>query len=236
MKKFTALMLVAICLIVGGVYATWSYATGDITTYFTEWVHPNLVDVAGTPSLKGEIKVANNTLDVQVDDRYKGDTLVETGKAGDYIAEVYYTGELVVTFTPAVGSNDDVIQTGIPMEVVVVVTPGTYESQDIFNVKNRAESKIVLYSPVLAEGQTSVDATQANEIGTYQKLEDGSFKWTITGEQLGNFFTFYGGNELNLDTFAKHSAFDIAIAQAAFQINIGEKGKVESLMTTGANA
>ena len=234
MKKFTALMLVAICLIVGGVYATWSYATGDITTYFTEWIHPNLVDVAGTPSLKGEIKVASNNLAVSVDDRFKGDQQVAEGTAGDYIAEVYYTGSLVITFTPAVGSDTTIIDNGLPMEIVVVIVPGTYDGHDIFGIKNKAEAKTVLYSPVLTGGATSATATAAGEIGTYEKLADGSFKWTITGEEFANFFTFYGGNELKLDTFAKHGAFDVELAKSSFQINIGEKGKVESLMTQQA--
>lgn len=235
MKKFTALMLVAVCLIVGGVYATWSYATGDITTYFTEWIHPNLVDVAGTPSLKGEIKVASNNLAISVDDRIKNGQPVAEGVAGDYVAEVYYTGSLVVTFTPAVGSDTTIIDNGLPMELVVVLVPGTYEGNAIFGIKNKAEAKTVLYSPVLTGGETSVEATQAGEIGTYEKLSDGSFKWTITGEQFATFFTFYGGNELKLDTFAKHGAFDVALAAASFQINIGEKGKVESLMTNRNN-
>ncbi|MBR2974768.1 MAG: hypothetical protein IKC47_03390 [Clostridia bacterium] len=232
MKKFTALMLVAVCLIVGGVYATWSYATGNINTYLTEWVHPSLVDVSGTPSLKGNIKVVSNTLAISVDDLLDGEgNAVPAGTQGDYVAEVYYTGELQVSFTPNLGADETVIENGIAMEMIVVLTKGNYAGTEIFSVaSDPAAAQVTLYSPVLTTGVSNAAATEANQIGTVTKNADGSFTWTVTGEQFGAFFAFYGGAQLKLDTFSKHTAFDTALSASSFKLNIGEKGKVADLM------
>jgi hypothetical protein len=205
MKKFTALMLVAICLIVGGVYASWSYATGNITTYFTETVDPT-IDAVTEATPIGEIEVVSNTLAIAVGDRYDGTTYVgdTANKPGDYIAEVYYTGSLVVTFTPGAGADTQILNNGLPMEMLIEVVEATYGENVIFAAVSSVTSAF----------------------GTYTKNDDGSWTWTITGEQFGSKLTFNGGKDLKLATLDEYNNFSKEFDKVKFTLKIGQEGQV----------
>ena len=205
MKKFTALMLVAICLVVGGVYASWTYATGNITEYYTTAISPTLA--AKTDSVPfGTIAIASNTLEITITDNYNGENQVASGTPGDYIAEVNYAGALKVTFTPGPGASEQILASGLPLEMVIEFTDNKYLETAIFS---------------------AADATlSTTEIGTYTKNDDGSFTWTVTGAQLATKITFNGGSQLILDTEAEYDAFKAAMNGAKITFNIGQEGQV----------
>lgn len=98
-KKLVTLAATALTLTIGGVYATWQYATGavdDVTATNTV-----TIEAVGDATPKGEIKVESNTLTLSLD---------QTGTT-DYTAKLVSSGEIVISYTPdtAHGSEADTI-------------------------------------------------------------------------------------------------------------------------------
>ena len=93
MKKLSLVMAAAMCLTVGGVYATWSYATGNITDVAEGARFANLAGL-GTASEKGEItvKVSGTTISIDQD---------TTSSVSHKAKLVYHGTNPVVTFTPS---------------------------------------------------------------------------------------------------------------------------------------
>ena len=98
MKKLAALMTAAMVMTVGGVYATWSYATQDITSEATSSTLVGLTGV-GTTTQKGTLAVliAKDTT-ITVDQDADNESDIHT-------AQLVFTGNPVASFTPAKGAS-----------------------------------------------------------------------------------------------------------------------------------
>ena len=103
MKKFSLLVAIALLITVGGVYATWNYAQGEVGNSASNLV-PKLAGYATTTS-KGSIAIDTTGLTIMIDDTN-----------ADHIAELSMTGKITVTFTPAPGADSSVVTNGIPMQ------------------------------------------------------------------------------------------------------------------------
>ena len=196
MKKFTALMLVAICLVVGGVYASWSYATGNMEDYVAKTVNPTIDTVVGSTPV-GKLTFVSNNLAIDITDDYDGDVKVDDGKPGDYIAEVNYTGALVVKFEASENASTDIFTKGLELQVTF-----TFEG-DVFSA-----------NPVTLTSKT---------YGTYEG-SNGTFTWTIDAEDLEDALTFNGGEELELPTLAAYNEFAAELADVAITLTVAQSG------------
>ncbi len=98
-KKLVTLAATALTLTIGGVYATWQYATGAVENVTT--TNTVTIEALGDATPKGEIKVESNTLTLSLD---------QTDTA-NYTAKLVYSGEIVVSYTPDTthGSEADTI-------------------------------------------------------------------------------------------------------------------------------
>ena len=103
MKKFSLLVAIALLITVGGVYATWNYAQGEVGNSASNLV-PKLAGYATTTS-KGSIAIDTTGLTIMIDDTN-----------ADHIAELSMTGKITVTFTHAPGADSSVVSNGIPMQ------------------------------------------------------------------------------------------------------------------------
>jgi len=89
MKKFTALITMAICLIIGGVYATWNYAKSDLITGSKVLDGVTTITAAVEEGSKGKIEVDVSGFKIEIDDA-----------DNDHIGECTVSGEVIVLFTP----------------------------------------------------------------------------------------------------------------------------------------
>lgn len=116
MKKISKLGLISVLclvLVIGGVFATWSYGT-EKATDATGTMGLSLTDV--TETKRGTLVVTSKP------------TLTIDDTNGDYVAELVITGDLVITFTADEHSEDDIIANGIDLQISFTVPYGEYNS------------------------------------------------------------------------------------------------------------
>lgn len=141
MKKLNILAVSALVATIGGVYATWTYASKEATA--DDVTVGVSVANKGEGTEKGTITVAGNV------------QLVIDDTDGDYKAELVVADgseDLTITFTAAdSGVDADVIENGIVMEYVITVEGYTYKNASIFTVSDTAT--------VLNKGDATFEAT-----------------------------------------------------------------------------
>lgn len=122
MKRLAAIMAGALLTTVGGVYAQFTYAQGNVEQAEIS-MQKNLA-TAATNTEKGTINVAGNFL-VSIDDTNN-----------DLMTETTISGNLTISFTPAQGADAEVRDNGIPLKMTIVID-GTnkYANNALFALK-----------------------------------------------------------------------------------------------------
>lgn len=125
MKKISKLGLISVLclvLVIGGVFATWSYGT-DKATDATNTMGLSLTTVAETK--RGTLAVT------------KMPTLEIDDADNNHVAELVITGDdLVITFTANANSQKDILENGINLQISFSATYGQYNSIDIIAFTN----------------------------------------------------------------------------------------------------
>lgn len=123
MKKISILIVLAMVLTIGGVYATWNYAQGNVDSVDLSPVVSLTDKVVDTP--KGTIAVDMSGLSIAIDDANN-----------DYDAELVMDGEVTVTFTANELAPADVQANGIKLQyTLTVTTPWEYKGTQVFTVE-----------------------------------------------------------------------------------------------------
>ena len=200
MKKLSLIVVLILCITVGGVYATWNYARYTVDS---KQASATAVITGTHSSAKGVISLATDVKRVIVDD-----------SNNDFAAEVFFgqvdansqivedvtdaDGEITITFTANAGADESVLQSGIPLLVSVTANKlGTYLGADVFEIKT--ESYTIQTSEFVKASDASVFTTTIN-------LKD-----------------FIGlKNEIVLDTYAEYQAFEAAITGITFTVTVSE--------------
>ena len=126
MKKISILIALAMVLTIGGVYATWNYAQGDIEGVDITPAVTLTDKVVDTPM--GTIAVDMSGLDIAIDDTNN-----------DYDAELVVDGAINITFTANDLAPADVKANGIVLQYeVTVTTPWEFGGTQIFTAKTGA--------------------------------------------------------------------------------------------------
>ncbi len=127
MKKFSILIALALCVTVGGVYATWNYMTVESAAEQSGAVSMGLTDRV--------IETAQGTLAVTVHDDAK---IFVDQKDDAYHAKLLFEGTVTVTFT---SNNPDLTADGV--DVIYGISPVslTFEGTPVFTV---SEEKLPL--------------------------------------------------------------------------------------------
>ena len=129
MKKFTILVALILCVTIGGVYATWNYASADVTASDMN-MSINLA-TATTDNPKGQIINVLNSMNVKIDDTNH-----------DYYAEPIIEGAMGFVFTPSAGVDSSITNNGISMTITLTQSnPVQYEDdsgnlKDVFEITN----------------------------------------------------------------------------------------------------
>jgi len=176
MKKLSLIVAMVLVATIGGVYATWQYATGSVASTDVA-LKPTIVHKSEA-SEKGTIS-ATSTLALELDN------------VGEY--KVGYTpvegidGHIIVTFTPATsGVDPSVAENGIEMEWYVVISDGwNYNGQPIFVASSE---KTTLSGATKQDGVfryeiSAVEIMSKVTLGTgYTVASDGGSGRTASGE------------------------------------------------------
>ena len=127
MKKLAALIALALCVTIGGVYATWNYAQGSVASqskYITATITDKVVDAAS-----GTIAIDASEFKITIDD-----------SNNDHVAEVTYSGSIKVTFTPTPGADADIVNNGIKLQYALSVTADwKFEGTAFFTVNTTTQ-------------------------------------------------------------------------------------------------
>lgn len=115
MKRLAAIMAGALLTTVGGVYAQFTYAQGNVEQAEIS-MQKNLA-TAATNTEKGTINVTGD-FTVSIDDTDQ-----------NLITETTISGNLTISFTPAQGADAEVRDNGIPLKMTIVIG-GTNEYAD----------------------------------------------------------------------------------------------------------
>ena len=122
MRKLSILIALILCVTIGGVYATWNYAQGNVastTKYASMIITDKVVDTA-----KGTITVDTSNLIVTIDD-----------SNNDFKGEMALSGYVTVTFTPNTGADEDVSSHGIPLQYSLGTTTNyTFRAENIYSM------------------------------------------------------------------------------------------------------
>lgn len=113
----------ALLTTVGGVYAQFTYAQGNVEQAEIS-MQKKLAEAKGGETKKGTINVTGNFL-VSIDDT-----------DNDLITETTISGDLTISFTPAQGADAEVRDNGIPLKMTIVID-GTnkYANNALFALK-----------------------------------------------------------------------------------------------------
>ena len=203
MKKLSLLVALLLCVTIGGVYATWTYATdNDIYDAFSE-AKVTITD-ATSAGANGVYKIESNlvlSID-QANDDHEAVLLFESTNTEDPY--------LKITFTPASYAPADIKENGVPSELYFGLT-------------------VPMQYTIDADGNYDADGTAvdifvfANETNgifeenvVWNKEADGSFTYTLDKTALQTQISLNhaelcgvnnAGGKLVLDTKAEHDAF-----------------------------
>ena len=121
MKRLAAIMAGALLTTVGGVYAQFTYAQGNVEQAEIS-MQKNLA-TAATNTEKGTINVTGDFL-VSIDDTNN-----------DLMTETTISGDLTISFTPAQGADADVRDNGIPLKMTIAIGgTNAYAGQVLFEL------------------------------------------------------------------------------------------------------
>ena len=123
MKKITALIVMALLITIGGVYATWQYAQNG-TDLKTETIQSGIA-MAGvtTGAKKGVITLDVSGASVIIDDQeFEGDVV-------DHTACLLVSGSVKVNFAANSGADDEVVTNGVKMRYKFEITSGSYDDK-----------------------------------------------------------------------------------------------------------
>lgn len=120
LKSFNLILLLALLVTIGGVYASWSYSQGESSSAEVQKKVEMGTVVVSSPKGTIDVPVASEQLTFTIEND------------GSYNTKLVITGSMVITFTPADTADKDVQNNGIVFQIKVVENFGSYNEIDIF--------------------------------------------------------------------------------------------------------
>lgn len=152
LRKLLVLIMCAVLVTVGGVYATWNYAMGQIQSYNANIVKPVMANAVLDASI-GTLKVDTRNLSVRIDDANN-----------DKVAELVIDGYVLIVFAPHADADPDIIANGIDLKYTIE------KAADINNTFAGTE----VFTFTTQTGTTGNNFTAGTEAGTLEYTIDAS--------------------------------------------------------------
>ena len=198
LRKISLIMVLAIVLTIGSVFAVWSYDRGKVSREGTYEL--KMTDIVSQGE-KGRIDASNNTLKFKIDDL--GDI--------DWKAELLPEGSVDIIFIPAANADESVQQNGIKMMVTITLSG----EQTAYNAKVKDGDGYKEESvQILTLAQTNTFVLNSGN-ATKETV-------TITAEQIAACLVFCEGKDVYLPTYEENVRFDNAMAKYKITITITE--------------
>lgn len=196
MKKITALIMMALLITIGGVYASWVYSEGVTTEtnlYIKDMANVHM-DSVNKDNAKGVITLDYSAAQFVVAD--DGDGNEGSVGYGDHFAELDVSGTLLFKFTPNKGASIDTID----IEYKVSISDATVTWEDYSSSEQRQIFTVA-----------SSDWVTIENVGVTGK----SINATDLGLSLGG--NFY------LPTYADYASFQSKLNSFSIVITVREK-------------
>lgn len=206
-KKLSMLAAMALCVTVGGVYATWIYATDAVpTAYATMGV---TMTGTATGGQAGTLTIAGTNVDLTIDD----DATDEHVHKATLVSNP--AGFFTITFTPNTNAESD-IQDGVNLQWSVgIYNTGT--TQAVTPVDNKATWDYT-YSSTTTNIFT-VDTTSETILATDMDGEiGGPFTYELKIEDVLGKITL--NNNMYLTTIEQYNAASAAVAKMLFHVHV----------------
>ncbi len=196
MKKLSVLIALMLCITIGGVYATWSYAgTNDIADAFAE-AKVTIADAELTGA-NGTYKIESNlvlTVD-QANDNHDAKLVFASNNSEDIF--------LKVTFTPAANAPQDIKDSAVPSELYFTTTTAMeYKMDAAGNYSETGTAKPIFNFSNPSDGVFSPNVSWTAE-------SNGTFTYTLNQSQLEAMITL--SQTFVLDLKSEHDAFREAL-------------------------
>ncbi|MBO5279778.1 MAG: hypothetical protein J6B55_01015 [Clostridia bacterium] len=197
MKKLSVLIALLLCVTIGGVYATWTYAgTNDIADGFAE----TKVTIADTEltGANGTYKIESNL--VLTVDQANNDHEAKLVFDSNNDAEIF----LKVTFTPATNAPQDIKENAVPSELYFTTTTTMQYKMDAngnYSETGTPANIFVFENP--GDGEL-------NNTFTWTEESNGTFTYTLNVDQLKEMIKL--SQTFVLDTKEEHDAFRTALS------------------------
>ena len=196
MKKLSILIALLLCVTIGGVYATWSYAlTEDIADAFAE-AKVTIADAEFVGS-NGTYKIESNlvlTVD-QANDAHEAELVFSANDS----QPIY----LRVTFTPAVNAPQKIKEEGVPSELYFgTTTEMKYKMDAEGNYSETGTATDIFTLKDVANDELDVNVT-------WTKQDDGTFTYTLDEAALKDQIKL--SQTFKLDLKSEHDAFRAAM-------------------------
>ena len=196
-KALSLLLVLAMCLTVGGVYAVWSYIEStDVYDVKAESVV--VITDAVTAGTYGTYTISTN-LELSIDqaDDEHNSVLLFNSKDGQDI-------HMTITFTPHANAPFEVKENGVKSELYFgTTTPMQYKMDASGNYDENGE-------PVDIFTFTNPSNGELDNVFTWTKNEDGTFTYVLDEAALRGQIAL--SQVFKLDTKAEHDRFDEALA------------------------
>ena len=217
MKKLSVLIASLLCVTIGGVYATWYYATsnnvGDKHQHIGLELTADTLQ-GGYGSYMVETKVGM-WIDPKSNDSYEAALYFGSADASGVVTPAQPDdAAIVITYTPDDYVPDDVDNFGLTTYWSL-----SWKKGDLTNLAGWKYGT----TPIFSEINTTTVATISPSNGTgakWNKESDGTFTYTITVETLADMIKLTEG--ITLDTITKYNEFQADLSGGTIGINVND--------------
>ena len=200
-KRISLLIALAVCVTIGGVYATWNYSSQNAVNDEPINLSVSLTNYNAGENAKGSLQLLEEGVDIFIDDT-----------DNNYIAELVMSGRLVVLFVPY-SQAEEAKQDGIDVQFTLSSTL-KYGTEDIFSIGTTASE--VIMTKITTENATTVVSGQ----DLTQYIADDAFVGVVEASQLDAKIDI---NTFELDSLDLYHEFQDALASVTITITFSEK-------------
>ena len=207
-SKLGFISLLCLVLVIGGVFATWNYAQGSVSSV-SDTATIGLTGI-GTDSEKATISIVQNGVSVQIDD-----------DNNDYRGELVISGTIDIVVTIKAGADQDAYENGITVKIDLTEDFGEYEFAANASGAAGASKDVILLT------STSLTITKGTANG-WVRTDDGGtvkFTYTLTTAKLNELITLAKTGDLvnvYLPTKANYDAFSAYLSGKTVTLTASE--------------
>lgn len=213
MKKLTILVALILCVTIGGVYATWTYAGAEVTSSHKH-MSVNIASLGNATPL-GEIVNVLNSMDVLLDD------------GGSYVVKAVFSGKMGFVFMPGPGAPQTVRDNGIELEFDVSQdTPYQYNGSDIFSIVKSEKTSLGKGTKITDANKTTLCA--GVDLSSYNGVNYvGGFYVEVNAAKIDTAVAIDDYVDINgtivLDELAEYNAMKSALTSGTLGVTVYEK-------------